>query len=79
MQGVIDEWITKGIGLLQYYGWYLVFALIALYIAQPSISEMRARASLYRAQSPARVRVLDEDKQRVRLRQQLELLRKNRD
>ena len=79
MKGIVEEWIIKGVDLLQMYGWYMVFAFIALYIAQPWISEMRARMSLYHAKSPDRVRVLDKDRQRVRLRQHLEFLRKNKD
>ena len=74
MWSVVDEWILKGIEILQAYGWYLVFTLIGLYFAQPTIAEMRTRWSLAQAQAPARVRVLDEERQRVRLRQQLEIL-----
>ena len=78
MWSVVDEWIIKGIDILQAYGWYVLFTLIGLYFAQPTIAEMRAKFSLAQAQAPARVRVLDEERQRVRLRQQLELLTKKR-
>jgi hypothetical protein len=76
MNGVVDEWIMRGVELLQAYGWYVVFSLVAFYFAQPAISEMQSRMSLSQAQAPSRVRVLDEDRQRVRLRQQLEHLTK---
>ena len=80
MFSVVDESIIKAIEFVQYYGWYVVFTLIALYFAEPWISSARHRMSLASANAPSRVRILEQERQRVRLRQQLNhTLKKNED
>ena len=62
-------------GLLQAYGWYLVLAVVAMYLLLPSLLKLRAELSLRHANNPTRRKILDEERKRVRLQQQVDLLR----
>jgi hypothetical protein len=62
-------------GLIQAYGWYVILGLIALYMLQPQLQRMRAEWSLRQANNPTRRKILDDERKRVRLQQQLDLLR----
>mmetsp|Transcript_15172 Transcript_15172/g.22817 ORF Transcript_15172/g.22817 Transcript_15172/m.22817 type:complete len:148 (-) Transcript_15172:239-682(-) len=57
------------------YGWYLVFLIIALYLLKPYLVKWREERAYRAAQNPLRVKILDEERKRVRLRQQLEILK----
>lgn len=60
---------------LEAYGWYMVLVLLALYMLQPHILRLRAELSLRQANNPTRRKILDEERKRVRLQQQVDLLR----
>mmetsp|Transcript_29311 Transcript_29311/g.49473 ORF Transcript_29311/g.49473 Transcript_29311/m.49473 type:complete len:144 (-) Transcript_29311:487-918(-) len=60
---------------LQNYGWYIVLAVVAFYLLQPQLQTLRAELSLRQANNPTRRKILDEERKRVRLQQQMDLLR----
>lgn len=60
---------------LQNYGWYIVLAMVAYYLLQPQLQTLRAELSLRQANNPTRRNILDEERKRVRLQQQMDLLR----
>jgi hypothetical protein len=72
---VITDLLQGTQGLLQAYGWYLVLTLLALYLLRPSLQRLRAELSLRHANNPTRRGILDEERRRVRLQQQMDLLR----
>lgn len=72
----IDEVVASVIATIQQWGWPVVFSLIAIYMLQPQINQFKNWLSLKRANDPDRVRVLNEERQRVRLQQQLDLKRR---
>lgn len=75
----VDEVVATVIGIIQRFGWPVVFSLIAIYMLQPQIDQFKSWLSLKRANDPNRVRVLNEERQRVRLQQQLNLKRRNQE
>lgn len=60
---------------LQNYGWYIVLVLLAYYIFQPQLRDLRAELSLRQANNPTRRKILDEERKRVRLQQQMDHLK----
>jgi hypothetical protein len=65
--------IIDGIGdFMAAYGWYILFLIIAIYFFQENIKKFREDMSLKRAQNPHRVKILEEERKRVRLKQQME-------
>lgn len=75
-RNAITDLIDFGCGFLQSYGWYIVLALVAFYCLQPSIRQLRSQLSLWQANNPTRRKILDEEKKRIRLQQQIDLLQK---
>lgn len=54
------------------YGWPILLSLIAIYYFQDNINNFREHLSLRRAQNPARVQILEAERKRIRLKQQME-------
>jgi hypothetical protein len=74
-----DEVIVYAIETLQRWGWTIVFVLLILYFSQGYLEQAGNAWSLRNANEPNRVQLLDEERRRVRLQQQIELQRKNND
>ena len=75
MISYLDELLASMIATIQRIGWPIVFSLIAIYILQPQIQSFRSWLSFRRANEPGRVSILNEERQRVRLQQQLDMKR----
>lgn len=54
------------------FGWPIVICVIVIYLSRDYIKQYKQELSLKRAQNPHRVQILDEERKRVRLKQQLE-------
>ena len=72
---VITDVLISCQEFLQAYGWHIVLGALALYLLQPYLHRLRAEISLRRANNPTRRKILDEERKRVRLRQQIDHLR----
>jgi hypothetical protein len=51
----------------------VVFALIAYYLAGPYIEQLKSSRSLAAANNPERLKILNVERQRVRMEQQLKM------
>lgn len=69
----IRELLEECVNMLQSYGWYILLVLLVLYLLRPHLHQLRAQASLRLANNPTRRKILDEEKKRVRLQQQINL------
>ena len=76
---IIDDCIVLITQFFQTYGWMIVFTCIAYYFAQPYINEYSRRRSLEQANDPKRRAVLDEERKKARIYQQLDVYRANRE
>ena len=65
-----DEVVVYVIDTLQRWGWTIVVVLIVLYFSQGYLEEAGNAWSLRNANDPSRVKLLDEERRRVRLQQQ---------
>lgn len=68
---MIEDIFNYIVAAVKRYGWSVIFVLIGFYFAAPYIAEFQRQRSLASANSAERRKVLDEDKRRVRLNQQL--------
>lgn len=75
MTTAIDEIFAVIAHVIQSYGWPILFTLLALYFAFPSLQQWRNDVSTRLANSSHRRAVLDEEMKRARLRQQLEVIK----
>jgi hypothetical protein len=66
---IVDEYVSLSIQLIQEYGWYLIFLLVTYYFMQPVLEDFRAHQSLRNANDPARTRVLNAERDRIRAKQ----------
>ena len=66
---IIDEYLSLSIQLIQEYGWHLIFLLVTYYFMQPVLEDIRAHRNLRNANDPARVRVLNAERDRIRAKQ----------
>ena len=64
--GIFDEYLHYMQHFIEDYGWYIVFSLIAIYLAQPYITQYKQQRSLESANDPDRVSILRRDMQRAR-------------
>ena len=64
--GIFDEYLHYIQHFIEDYGWYIVFSLIAIYLAQPYITQYKQQRSLESANDPDRVSILRRDMQRAR-------------
>ena len=64
--GIFDEYLHYIQHFVEDYGWYIVFSLIAIYLAQPYITQYKQQRSLESANDPDRVSILRRDMQRAR-------------
>lgn len=76
MMSYVDEAVASIIETIQRFGWPIIATMIAIYMLRPQIESFKSWLSLRRANEPGRVRVLDEERQRVRLQQQLDMKRR---
>lgn len=72
---VITEAFESMKAFLQSYGWYIVFILIGAYFFRPYAQQIRTEISIRQANNPTRVKILDEQRKRARLRQQMDMLK----
>lgn len=68
---VLDEYLLRIQYLIENYGWYLVFTIVAWYLIKPYIIEINRKRSLDEANDPQRVSILKEDMQRARIKQRV--------
>jgi len=68
---VLDEYLLRIQYLIETYGWYVVFSIIAWYFIQPYVNEMNRKRSLEESNDPKRVSILKEDMQRARIKQRV--------
>jgi len=72
--GIFDEWLLTVKGLLEEYGWYLVFTLMFLYYFEiPSIVSKIPGKLIDMIYGASRKKVLDKEVRRVRRFQQEQL------
>ena len=72
---VIHEIIDYIGQFLATYGWPIVITLMVLYLSRDYLKQYQEQLSLRRAQNPHRVKILEEEMKRVRLKQQIEVNR----
>ena len=63
---IFDEYLHYIQHFIEDYGWYIVFSLIAIYLAQPYLTQYKQQRSLESANDPDRVAILRRDMQRAR-------------
>lgn len=66
---VVDEAVVMLVELVQQWGWYVVFVVVALYFLQPTLEKWRQQRSLASANDPQRMQMLDAERDRARARQ----------
>lgn len=71
---VIEEFYLVVVSYIHYYGWYMVFILIALYYSRPYLKKLKEDRSLRSANDPQRRSALDAHKNLIRQQQQLNVL-----
>jgi len=76
---IFDDMMVYISNFIENYGWPILFSIIALYFARPYISEISRKISLASANNKSRRALLDEEKKRARVVQQLNLYKANRD
>ena len=72
---ILDEYSEQVIGLVQTWGWTIVFLIVGWYFASPYIQTWQEKRILADARNPDRERILGADLKRARARQQLEFLK----
>ena len=60
------------------FGWHIIFAVIVYYFARPHLKNLAANISRKRANDTRRRETLEKDMKRVRVMQQLDVYRANR-
>mmetsp|Transcript_30117 Transcript_30117/g.50371 ORF Transcript_30117/g.50371 Transcript_30117/m.50371 type:complete len:92 (+) Transcript_30117:83-358(+) len=70
MSNLIEEVYFNLTTFVQTYGWYFVFAALAIYISQPYLNKLHQERVLATANEPRRKAALDAQRLRVRLAQQ---------
>lgn len=76
---ILDESMLYIISLIERFGWPILISLIALYSAKDYINDFFQKVSLKNANNPTRRRVLDEERKRVRVNQQLDIFKSTRE
>ena len=77
---IIDDVFQQMIHFFQTYGWYIVFSFLAfVWFAKPMLMEFSQKLSLAQANNPKRKSVLDEERRRVRVHQQLDVYKAHRE
>ena len=77
---IIDDVFQQIILFFQTYGWYIVFSFLAfVWFAKPVLTEFYRKVSLAQANNPKRRSVLDEERRRVRVHQQLDVYKAHRE
>lgn len=76
---IIEEYYLIFISYIHKYGWYVVAALIVYYFSRPNIKKFQEEMSLRSANDPKRRSVLDEQRNKIREKQQRELANANKD
>ena len=79
MVTIIDDILKFAQQWLERWGWWLVFSLIALYLARPHLDQLMKERSLAHANDPRRRELLDEERRRVRVHQQLDVYKAHRE
>jgi hypothetical protein len=79
MANVIDAAFFSLQRFFESYGWYVVFSCVAMYVARPYVAAWARRRSLQQANDPQRVKVLDAERRRVRVHQQLDVMKAHRE
>jgi hypothetical protein len=67
---IVDEILLVIKNSIERYGWYAVAMLLFFYFAEPYYQQWIRKRSLRIANDPARVAILNEQKNRVRVNQQ---------
>ena len=57
------------------YGWHMVFFLIIFYFSRPYLDKFMKQRSLAQANDPRRRQILDEERKRIRMYQQLDVFK----
>jgi hypothetical protein len=68
---IFDEYLNLAKHLIEKYGWFVVFTLIAWYVAKPYILIYGERIFRITANSPNRVQILKEDMKKARAKQRI--------
>ena len=75
---VIDEYAEYAMLFFARFGWYLVFGAITVYFVQPYLHRWVNDLSTAHANRESRKAILDEDRKRARMLQQLDVYKANR-
>ena len=75
---VIDEFAGVAVNFLSRYGWYIVIACVLWYNFSPQLYQLKNNLSLAHANRASRVKILDEERKRARMIQQLDVYKANR-
>ena len=76
---VIDSYVIEVQSFFAHYGWHIVFCLLALYFSWPYIDKFMKHRSLAQANNPTRKKILDEERKRVRMYQQLDVYKSSKE
>ena len=61
------------------YGWRIVFCLIIFYYSRPYLDKFMKQRSLAQANDPKRKQILDEERKRIRMYQQLDVYKSSKE
>lgn len=67
---ILEEYYGYITSLIQKFGWYVLFGAILLYFSKDKIRAFQAEMSLRSANDPKRRSVLDEQRKKIREKQQ---------
>jgi hypothetical protein len=79
LNDIIQGYISEIQLFFAKYGWYIVFTLLALHFSWPSIEKFMKQRSLSQANNPIRRKILDEERKRVRMYQQLDVYKASKE
>lgn len=79
MSSIVDDLLHGAQQWLERWGWWLVFSLIAMYMARPYVDRWMNERSLAHANDPRRRQLLDEERRRIRVHQQLDVYKAHRE
>ena len=76
---IIEGYVIEVQSFFAKYGWPIVFCLLSLYMAWPILETIMKKRSLAQANNPHRRKILDEERKRVRMYQQLDVFKASKE
>jgi hypothetical protein len=76
---ILDDSLHYTVSFIESYGWPILISIIALYCAKDYINDFFQKLSLKNANNPSRRKLLDEERKRARVNQQLDIFKSTRE